>query len=472
MTGQERISVYMETNANKNVTHAARLLLRLWNWGLFVAVWIMFYNKITFGVHAVEGCIGVLIIHLFVYSWMCNIYKAFRLATTMVSEAVFSQFLSFGMADLAAYLISCIAKHNFADIRPGAVVVCLQLIGTLILCIVFKRKLRKTMRATKTLIVVGTETKPEEAEDFKYRLQAKYSNIYDIAYVMNENEDEARIKARIAECPNTILYGLSDEPRRKYVHFCVENNHNFFFTPRVEDIIFQGCSPRYLLDTPLMKYDETSNDFSKRAAKRALDLALAIIMLVIASPIMLVTALAIKLEDGGPVFFKQKRCTKDAKVFDILKFRSMIVNAEAAGVTPSTKGDPRITRVGNIIRKLRIDELPQLINILIGQMSFVGPRPERVEHVEMYSKDVPEFKYRMKVKGGLTGYAQVYGKYNTTPYDKLRLDLLYIENQSLVLDIKLILLTIRTVFQPESTEGFEQTISDAMNERASDKHVA
>ena len=210
----------------------------------------------------------------------------------------------------------------------------------------------------------------------------------------------------------------------------------------------------------------------QRYFKRLLDIVFSLCGLICLAPVFLLLTAWIRLDSPGPVFFKQKRCTKDAKVFDILKFRSMIVNAEAAGVTPSTKGDPRITRVGNIIRKLRIDELPQLINILIGQMSFVGPRPERVEHVEMYSKDVPEFKYRMKVKGGLTGYAQVYGKYNTTPYDKLRLDLLYIENQSLVLDIKLILLTIRTVFQPESTEGFEQTISDAMNERTSDKHVA
>ena len=192
--------------------------------------------------------------------------------------------------------------------------------------------------------------------------------------------------------------------------------------------------------------------------------------MVVALPVMLVTAIAIKLNDGGPVFYKQKRVTLDGKVFDILKFRSMIVNAEAAGKSiPATDNDPRITKVGKIIRATRIDELPQIINILKGDMSIVGPRPERVEHVEQYSRDIPEFSYRTKVKGGLTGYAQIYGKYNTTAYDKLRLDLLYIENYSFLLDIKLILLTFRILFKKESTEGFDKVIPAQKMDQGEDK---
>ena len=144
-------------------------------------------------------------------------------------------------------------------------------------------------------------------------------------------------------------------------------------------------------------------------------------------------------------------------IHDILKFRSMIVDAEKEGKSiPATDHDPRITKVGRFTRATRIDELPQILNILKGDMSIVGPRPERVEHVEKYSVDIPEFDYRMKVKGGLTGYAQIYGKYNTSPYDKLRLDLMYIENYSLMLDIKLILQTIRIILKKESTEGFDK----------------
>lgn len=171
---------------------------------------------------------------------------------------------------------------------------------------------------------------------------------------------------------------------------------------------------------------------------------------------MLLVALSIKIEDGGPVFFKQKRVTKDGKVFEILKFRSMIPDAEKAGCQPCTTNDSRITKTGHIIRATRLDELPQLINILKGDMSVVGPRPERVEHVEKYTADLPEFAYRLRVRGGLTGYAQIYGKYNTSAEDKLKMDLMYIEKQSLLLDLQLIFLTIKIMFIPESTEGFEK----------------
>ena len=156
------------------------------------------------------------------------------------------------------------------------------------------------------------------------------------------------------------------------------------------------------------------------------------------------------------MFYRQRRVTRWGKEFEILKFRSMIVDAEKDGHSiPATGQDPRVIKVGRVIRPTRIDELPQILNILRGDMSIVGPRPERVEHVEKYSAEIPEFAYRLKVKGGLTGYAQIYGKYNTSAYDKLRLDLMYIENYSLLLDIKLILQTVRVLFSKSSTEGFE-----------------
>jgi lipopolysaccharide/colanic/teichoic acid biosynthesis glycosyltransferase len=182
---------------------------------------------------------------------------------------------------------------------------------------------------------------------------------------------------------------------------------------------------------------------------------------------MLIAAIAVKVEDGGDVFFKQARVTRGGKVFNIVKFRSMVMNAEKDGKPrPAIEGDPRITRVGRFIRKTRIDELPQLFNILAGQMSLVGPRAERVEHVELYTKKIPEFKYRLSVKAGLTGYAQIYGKYNTSAQDKLLLDLLYIEKQSLVVDAKIMFLTIKTVFTSESTEGFTDETSKRINQKS------
>jgi lipopolysaccharide/colanic/teichoic acid biosynthesis glycosyltransferase len=170
---------------------------------------------------------------------------------------------------------------------------------------------------------------------------------------------------------------------------------------------------------------------------------------------MLVAAIAIKATDGGPVFYKQDRLTLNGKVFKIIKFRSMRVDAEKDGVARLSTGDKddRITPVGRIIRKVRIDEIPQLLNVLGGSMSLVGPRPERPEIAEQYEETLPEFRLRLQVKAGLTGYAQIYGKYNTTPYDKLQMDLMYIANPSFLEDLKILFATVKILFQPESTDG-------------------
>ena len=228
-------------------------------------------------------------------------------------------------------------------------------------------------------------------------------------------------------------------------------------TPKISDILIRSSENIHLFDTPLLLSRNNGLTFEQKFIKRAMDIVIALIVLIITSPFMLLTAIAIKLYDGGPVFFRQDRCTIGGKVFSIHKFRSMIVDAEKDGlVTPTADKDPRITPVGKFIRATRLDELPQVFDILSGNMSVVGPRPERVEHVEKYTAEIPEFEYRLKVKGGLTGYAQIYGKYNTTAYDKLKLDLMYIQNYSILQDIKLILMTVKIIFMKESTEGFDE----------------
>ena len=200
--------------------------------------------------------------------------------------------------------------------------------------------------------------------------------------------------------------------------------------------------------------------FDQLLAKRALDLMLAVPAFIITSPVMLITAVAVKLYDGGPVLYKQVRLTRHDRKFEIYKFRSMVVDAESDGIAKlARENDDRITPVGRIIRATRIDELPQLFNILKGDMSFAGPRPERPEIMEEYCKEIPEFAFRTRVKAGLTGYAQVYGKYNTTPYDKLKLDLFYISNYSMWTDIKLILMTLKIVLKKDATEGVSEELT-------------
>ncbi|MEG0754574.1 MAG: exopolysaccharide biosynthesis polyprenyl glycosylphosphotransferase, partial [Angelakisella sp.] len=229
-----------------------------------------------------------------------------------------------------------------------------------------------------------------------------------------------------------------------------------YLTPNISDTIVRGADEIHLFDTPLLLCKNRGLSFEQNLLKRIFDVTLTFCALIASSPLFLLIAAAIKLQDGGPVFYKQARLTLDGREFTLYKFRSMIVDAESkCGAQLAQKNDARITPVGRFIRKVRLDELPQLINILRGDMSIVGPRPERPEIVSEYEDYMPEFRFRLKVKAGLTGYAQVLGKYNTTPYDKLKLDLMYIEKYSFLLDIKLILMTIKILFMPASTEGVD-----------------
>ena len=242
-----------------------------------------------------------------------------------------------------------------------------------------------------------------------------------------------------------------------------------FVIPRVGDVIMSGAWPMHMFHLPMLRVGRYMASPEFLFIKRAMDIVISLLALIILSPLFLITAIAVK-SDGGPAFYKQVRLTKDGKQFEILKFRSMRVDAEKDGVARlAAKNDSRITPVGEFIRAVRIDELPQLFNILKGEMSFIGPRPERPQIIREYIEEMPEFAYRTRVKAGLAGYAQVYGKYNTTPYDKLKLDLFYIENYSVWLDLKLMLLTLKILFTPDSTEGVDEKQVTAMKKQVQEE---
>ena len=280
---------------------------------------------------------------------------------------------------------------------------------------------------------------------------------FEVSKCMHINTGIDAIKREALERYDAVvLWDISVEARNKILKFCYGQSIRTYIMPKIPDVILKGAEELHLFDTPLLLTREYVLTIEQRFMKRCIDLVCALLLFIIASPFMLLTAIAVKLYDGGPVLYKQLRCTIDGKQFYILKFRSMRVDAEKDGVARlASKNDSRITPVGKFIRKVRLDELPQLINIIRGDMSFIGPRPERPEIIAQYMEIMPEFAYRMKVKAGLAGYAQVYGKYNTTPYDKLKLDLAYIENYSVWLDVKLMILTIKVLLWPDSTEGVE-----------------
>lgn len=280
---------------------------------------------------------------------------------------------------------------------------------------------------------------------------------YHVVKLMHCDEPEEVIRAEIEKYDAVLINDLPSVVKNKILKMCFDMDKRVYFTPKLSDVIIKSSDEINLFDTPLFLCRNQGVGIIRRFIKRLFDVVLSGLALVVLSPVMLITAIAIKMYDGGPVFFKQERCTVGGRHFIILKFRSMIVEAEEDGKPhPAGEHDDRITPVGRIIRACRIDELPQLINILKNDMSIVGPRPERVEHVEKYTADIPEFRYRSKVKGGLTGYAQVYGKYNTSALDKLKMDLIYIMNYSLLLDLQIIFETVKILVQKESTEGFSE----------------
>lgn len=440
----------------KSITNAAKTLMIMWNMGSFIWVWIYFYNNYTFDKYRILGGILSCFVYGIVYLFLCDLYKSFRIASVQIGESVFSQVLSFGIADMVFYGECCLIYNRMVNILPGLLTVAAQILGTAGIILAGKHYMMRHLIPKNTVIIYGKEVEKQEINEFAKRLLKKYEHLFRVRQKISEKELSFQMKEVISQNTTILLYEVSHFTRKKVMKYAIEHKKNIYFTPSIEDITLQGCTEKHLLDTPLLKYNYIYESISEYAGKRIFDVVMSLFLIVVTFPFMLLAALAIKIEDKGPIFYRQKRCTQNGRVFEIIKFRSMIVDAEKNGFVPCTAKDNRITKVGNMLRKTRMDELPQLFNILKGDMSFVGPRPERVEHVEKYTRDLPEFAYRMRVKGGLTGYAQIYGKYNTSAYDKLRLDLTYIENQSFFLDLKMILLTLKTIFTPESSEGFSE----------------
>ncbi len=448
---------------DKRITNIARVLLVLVNVGLFALVWISYYNDFAYRTHRPRGIVVSILAHYILYNWLAKLYRGFAIASSRVEETVLSQFISFGIADLILYISAVLLHRDRVSVLPGAAIVVCQLVATTLIVWATKRYILAHVQAASTLLVCGAGVQAQGAR-FARQIEGKLSHLFKLDCVASEEKlDE--VKARFDEFDTVMLMGVSAESRDALVHMCLSRRKTFYFVPDFIDIICQGCEVANYLDTPMLKYDYSYSRQHNQIIKRMCDIVLSALFLVVLSPLLLVCAIAIKLEDHGPIFYLQDRVTLDGKVFRIVKFRSMIVDAEAHGAKPATQDDPRITRVGRFLRRYRIDEMPQFVNVLLGQMSLVGPRPERTLHETLYEQQLPDFKYRLRVKSGLTGYAQVYGKYNTSPEDKLKMDMLYIENQSLLLDFQLILLTIKIMFKPEATEGFDEARSNSINKQ-------
>lgn len=278
----------------------------------------------------------------------------------------------------------------------------------------------------------------------------KYKKQYKIEYIVHYHKKD--LKKYIDQVQAVFICEVPSAEREEIINYCYETRKNIYFTPEIADVVESNAENYLLDDISVFNYNVKSLSLEQRFVKRLMDLTLAFVMALVSSPIWIVSAISIKMYDHGSILFKQKRATLNGKVFDVYKFRTMKENVENRSVT---KDDDRITPPGKILRKIRMDELPQLLNIIKGDMSFVGPRPEMLENVSAYTDELPEFKYRLRVKAGLTGYAQIAGKYNTSPKDKLMMDLLYIEKYSVWKDIQLLFQTAIVFLKADSTEAFD-----------------
>lgn len=417
----------------------------------YYVAWLFCYQEVTFpylgrGKYVLMGIYAVLTCILFHYS------DGFNYGHSKMADITVSQCIAMFLVNFVTYWQLSLISNVMVNPLPMLVLTLVDVLLCMICCYLYTVIYHKYHMPRDLVLVYGMENSLE----LKEKMSVRGDKYHITASIPAEKGFEEICKESLKH-EAVLLNDVPAQLRNDLLKFCYTNGIRLYITPKLSDIVISGGDKINTFDTPLLLIRGTGLNIEQRFIKRVMDICLCTIAMVVAAPIMLIVAVAIKLEDGGPVFFKQVRVTRDEKRFEILKFRSMIVDAEKAGeVLPATDHDPRITKVGRVIRATRIDELPQIINILKGDMSIVGPRPERVEHVEKYQQEVPEFVYRTKVKGGLTGYAQIYGKYNTSPYDKLRLDLTYIEEYSILLDIKLILMTLQIMVRKESTEGFQE----------------
>jgi exopolysaccharide biosynthesis polyprenyl glycosylphosphotransferase len=386
-------------------------------------------------------------------------YGGLKVGYLKPMDVFFSQVISLLCANIVSYFQISLLSLGLVTPYPLLLMMLGQIVVSAGWTLVSHKLYQRFFPPKQLLFISGGRPTEDILKKFETRRDK-----YNIIKCAAESEGlEALEREVVSRYDGVVLWDMDTAIRNRLLKFCYSRGIRVYMMPKIPDIMIKGSDQLHLFDTPILLTREYAMTIEQRAVKRLIDIVCAMILMIVTAPFMIVTAAAIKLYDGGPVLYKQVRCTRDMREFRILKFRSMCTDAEKDGVARlAAKNDSRITPIGKFIRMTRIDELPQLFNILNGEMSFIGPRPERPEIIRQYQEDMPEFTFRTKVKAGLAGYAQVYGKYNTTPYDKLKLDLFYIENYSVWLDLKLMLLTLKILFQAESTEGVDENQTTAI----------
>lgn len=415
-------------------------------------VWVMGYE--SRGLTRISRTMGIITTTFGVLELMfIKTYGGYDIGRRKSKPIVFSMFLATIFTDIIVYLQLMIMLTNGSSARefrlhnPQLVLLVMAIQLLLIILFVYAGNgLFFKMHDPEQCVVI---TSSQKSLNQLVRSVSSLKKQYHISHAFHYNS--SNIEKVIMEADTLFLYDIPAKERAQIMKLAYRHQKNVYLAPEIEDIM-EVSSKMYLIDdTVMINYLSTSLTLEQRIAKRLLDIVLSLVLGILTSPIILIAAIAIKLDDHGPVFYKQERATIHGRYFNVLKLRTMKENDNRSS---ASKDDDRITKVGKVLRRTRIDEIPQIYNVLKGEMSFVGPRPEMIKNVEMYTQELPEFAYRLRVKAGITGYAQIQGKYNTTPRDKLIMDMMYIEQFSVLLDIQLIFQTVVAVIRPDSSEGF------------------
>ena len=425
----------------------------------FIQGWITGYSQSLF---SNKGNYVVIFSYVLLFSTFSSLYGAFRIGVYRIHEIIYSFSLAVVFTNVVMYLELSLIARELVPILPITIGIVYQILVISLCSFCANTIYFKLYPPRRVIALFGDDSSGFEL----IQKMGKIADRFQIERGLNVNTtDMAQIKRQIDKYEAVVICGIDKNLQKEIISYCYTHEKRSYLLPDISDIIISNSYNIQISDTPVLMSRNRGLTLEQRIIKRTMVIVISALAIVITSPIMLICAIAIKIDDGGPILFKQNRITINGKIFNVLKFRSMIVDADKDGAKKAVNDDDRITRVGKIIRACRMDELPQLFNILRGDMSLVGPRPERIENVYEYSNKYPEFELRHRVKAGLTGFAQLYGKYNTTPEDKLHMDLIYIETYSILLDIKLLILTFKVLFMRESTEGFKENANE--NVRAS-----
>lgn len=444
-------------------------VLPLLNTAAFAVCWYAYYEKwlyLTF-----EGYGDYMVIGFFcaLYTVFVHLYGGFDLLTSRVGELIYSHVISLSMTGFFMFVVLwMLIRAHVPHILPLLLCLAVCAAFSALWSLIASRLTDKIVPAKKTVLIYDNKEAYKNGVQIAKTQRNRLEMVGEAEAGRPMDALEAQLRDTGAEA--VLLCGIASSRRNDILKYCIDHDILAYVRPNIGDLLISNGQNLRMNHLPVLLCQRAAPSVFYLGFKRLMDILLSGAALILTSPFMMATAIAIKAYDGGPVMFTQKRMTLNRKEFVIHKFRSMKVDADKGGKGIVTmQNDDRITPVGKFIRACRLDELPQLYDIFIGNMTIVGPRPERLETIELYEKDMPEFGLRLQVKAGLTGYAQVYGKANTSPYDKLQMDLMYIGEQGVLTDLKIILATIKILFMPESTEGFAEEKDALPEENAANK---